>query len=320
MEYLRLCGSFVVSLITTLIAYKLLLPRFRALSLNQSVSEYSLKEFKDKPITPTLGGIIFLVISIIISMIFNFDRLHDQGTLLVIIAFIGYGIIGFIDDFKIIKEGKNQGLTEIQKLVMQFGLAMLFYWIYLSFGETSLSLPFVKEPLHLGWLFAVLVLFMFVGASNAVNLTDGMDGLASGTSIIALVPFVILSLNQQQNALAVFLTSLIGSLLGYLYYNKKPAQIMMGDVGSLSLGGVFAATALVLKHELLLIIIGIVFVLETLSVIIQISSVKLFKRRVFPFTPIHYSFTIKGVSEKDTVHLFYLVGLIGAVIGLLLGR
>lgn len=319
MQLTRLILSLLTSLVVTFVAYKLLLPRFRALSLNQSVSEYSLKEFKDKPVTPTMGGVVFLVSSIVVSLLFNFDQLTDKAYWLVLISFVGYGLIGLVDDYKIIKEGKNHGLKGTHKLLAQLVLAIIFFFIYQQFGDLSIRLPFLSNPVQLGIFYFVLVLFMFVGASNAVNLTDGMDGLSSGTSIIALVPFTVFAYKQGYYSIAIFLASLIGALLAYLYYNKKPAQIMMGDVGSLSLGGVFAASALVLKHELLLIVIGIVFVLETLSVIIQIGSVKLFKRKVFPYTPIHYSFTIKGVSEQKTVLIFYVIGIIGALLGLWIG-
>lgn len=319
MDNIQLIGSGLTALILTLIAYKMLLPRFRALSLNQSVSEYSLKEFQDKPITPTLGGVVFVLIAIVVSLIFNLNALNDFSYWLVVLAFFGYAIIGFIDDIKIIKEGKNQGLKSLHKLLLQIVLAIVFYLIYRNHADPSIQLPFMNNPINLGIFYGLLVLFMFVGTSNAVNLTDGMDGLSAGTSIIALVPFIIFALKANQHPLAIFLCSLLGALIGYLAYNKKPAQIMMGDVGSLSLGGMFAASAMVLKIELLLIIIGIVFVLETLSVIIQISSVKLFKRKVFPFTPIHYSFTIKGVSEENTVLIFYVIGLLGAILALLIG-
>lgn len=319
MQLTRLILSLLTSLVVTFMAYKLLLPRFRALSLNQSVSEYSLKEFKDKPVTPTMGGVVFLVSSIVVSLLFNFDQLTDKAYWLVLISFVGYGLIGLVDDYKIIKEGKNHGLKGTHKLLAQLVLAIIFFFVYQQFGDLSIRLPFLSNPVQLGIFYFVLVLFMFVGASNAVNLTDGMDGLSSGTSIIALVPFTVFAYKQGYYSIAIFLASLIGALLAYLYYNKKPAQIMMGDVGSLSLGGVFAASALVLKHELLLIVIGIVFVLETLSVIIQIGSVKLFKRKVFPYTPIHYSFTIKGVSEQKTVLIFYVIGIIGALLGLWIG-
>lgn len=312
--------NFLLSLMLTLGLYKILLPRFRALSLNQSVSEYSLKEFQDKPVTPTMGGVIFILVSLVVS--YGFVLITDPTNIaywMVALTFIGYGIIGFVDDYKIIKSGKNHGLSSKEKLFYQTLIVIIFYLLARSFIDPTIKIPFIANPVNLGILYIVLVLFMFVGASNAVNLTDGMDGLSSGTSIIALAPFAYFAHNQGYIELTHLLISLMGALLGYLYYNKKPAQIMMGDVGSLALGGLFAATALVLKNELLLILIGIVFVIETLSVIIQISSVKLLKRKVFPYTPIHYSFTIKGVSEEKTVLIFYVIGLIGALLAIFIG-
>lgn len=313
--------NLVLSLVLSLSLYKVLLPRFRALSITQTVSEYSLQEFKDKPITPTMGGVLFILVTLVVSFVMNLSHNPwDTRYWMVALTFVGYGIIGFIDDYKIIKSGKNAGLSALEKIVLQTLMVIIFYFIAKTTIDPTIKLPFINQPVNLGFFYIVLILFMFVGSSNAVNLTDGMDGLSSGTSIIALVPFAYFAHQQGAFELTHFLISLIGALLGYLYFNKKPAQIMMGDVGSLALGGMFAATALVLKKELLLIIIGIVFVLETLSVIIQIGSVKLFKKRVFPFTPIHYSFTLKGMSEEHTVLLFYFVGLIGAILAFIIGR
>ena len=168
----------------------------------------------------------------------------------------------------------------------------------------------------LSWLYSILVFFMFTGASNAVNLTDGMDGLAAGCSFISYIAFLIIALCMKEYQVAIFISSLLGALLGYLHYNVSPAKIFMGDTGSLALGAGFAAIAMVLKQELLLIIIGGVFVWETLCVIIQISSVKIRKKRVFKYTPIHYSFVLDGISEKRVVRSFWLLSLICAVIGL----
>ena len=160
---------------------------------------------------------------------------------------------------------------------------------------------------------------MFAGASNAVNLTDGMDGLSSGVSIIALIPYLVITLKQEKIGLAIFVVCLIGALLGYLYYNKKPARVFMGDTGSLALGGVLAALAMITKTELLLILIAGVPVIETLCVMIQIGSVKIRHKKVFPYTPIHYAFRIKGMPEVSIVRMFWLAEAILAGIGLLIG-
>ena len=160
---------------------------------------------------------------------------------------------------------------------------------------------------------------MFSGASNAVNLTDGMDGLAAGCMVTALVPFWIYALIQKEFGIAVFVAALLGALFGYLKFNIKPAKIFMGDTGSLALGAVLAALAMLLKKEMALIVIGGIFVIETLCVMIQIGSVKLRGKRVFPYTPIHYAFVIKGMGERQVVHWFWLVSLGFAIIGFFLG-
>lgn len=319
MDIVILALSFLISLTLTLILYSRLIPRFKKLKMHQSISEYALKEFKEKEITPTLGGTVFVTVTTGVSLVLTKFDVFNFNYVLVLLTFIGYSLIGFLDDYKIIRDGKNDGLSPKIKLMLQLVLAIIFTWVYLNNAPGTLKVPFIDDPLNLGIFYSLLVIFMFVGSSNAVNLTDGMDGLSSGTSIIALIPFTIFALQQSQLSLAIFFFSLLGSLLGYLYFNRKPAKIYMGDCGSLALGGMFAASALVLKKELLLIVIGGVFVIETLSVIIQITSVKLFKKRVFPYTPIHYSFTIKGIREEATVILFYAVGIVFAILGVIFG-
>lgn len=319
MDIVILALSFLISLTLTLILYSRLIPQFKKLKMHQSISEYALKEFKEKEITPTLGGTVFVTVTTGVSLVLTKFDVFNFNYVLVLLTFIGYSLIGFLDDYKIIRDGKNDGLSPKIKLLLQLVLAIIFTWVYLNNAPGTLKVPFIDDPLNLGIFYSLLVIFMFVGSSNAVNLTDGMDGLSSGTSIIALIPFTIFAMQQSQLSLAIFFFSLLGSLLGYLYFNRKPAKIYMGDCGSLALGGMFAASALVLKKELLLIVIGGVFVIETLSVIIQITSVKLFKKRVFPYTPIHYSFTIKGIREEATVILFYAVGIVFAILGVIFG-
>lgn len=313
---LILCG--IVAFVASALSYKLLLPRFVAFNLNQTVSEYALDEFKNKQITPTLGGLVFISVTVVLGIVYNIQYgLSNPNIWLLLIALVGYGIIGFIDDYKIVKEGKNSGISATQKLVGQFLLAAIFTIIYQQFGSTTLKIPFIEQPIELGWFYFIVALFMFAGTSNAVNLTDGMDGLSSGTSMIAIIPFIVIALRQNKPEVAIILAVLFGALGGYLLFNKKPAKIYMGDTGSLAIGGFFAATAMVLKSELLLILIGLVFVIETLSVIIQRLYYKKTKKRLFPYTPIHYSFTKKGVSEEKTVLIFYIFGALFALIAIL---
>ena len=293
-----------------------LIDYLKKISFNQTVSEYSLKEYKEKAKTPTMGGILFIVVPIIVTLFLAKGVLADLKMIVILLSFAGYGLIGFIDDYIIVIKRDNEGLRPKQKFIMQLLLAIIFFIIYRNNVSLDITIPIIKVVLPLSWLYSILVFFMFTGASNAVNLTDGMDGLAAGCSFISYIAFLIIALCMKEYQVAIFISSLLGALLGYLHYNVSPAKIFMGDTGSLALGAGFAAIAMVLKQELLLIIIGGVFVWETLCVIIQISSVKIRKKRVFKYTPIHYSFVLDGISEKRVVRSFWLLSLICAVIGL----
>ena len=314
--YVRLILAFIISLILVLICMPKLIDYLKKISFNQTVSEYSLKEYKEKAKTPTMGGILFIVVPIIVTLFLAKGVLADLKMIVILLSFAGYGLIGFIDDYIIVIKRDNEGLRPKQKFIMHLLLSIIFFIIYRNNVSLDITIPIIKVVLPLSWLYSILVFFMFTGASNAVNLTDGMDGLAAGCSFISYIAFLIIALCMKEYQVAIFISSLLGALLGYLHYNVSPAKIFMGDTGSLALGAGFAAIAMVLKQELLLIIIGGVFVWETLCVIIQISSVKIRKKRVFKYTPIHYSFVLDGISEKRVVRSFWLLSLICAVIGL----
>ena len=299
----------------------LIMPKFieylKKLSFKQSISEYALEDDKKKAGTPIMGGILFIIFPILTTLIIKPSIIKDLETIIVMIAFLGYGVIGFIDDYIISVKKNNDGLSPKKKLIMQFVLAALFFFIYRNSADLSIKFFLSRKVINLGIFYFILVIFMFAGSSNAVNLTDGMDGLASGVSIIALIPFLIISLIQSKVNIAIFICGLIGALLAYLYYNKKPAQVFMGDTGALALGGVLAALAMVTKIELVLILIAGVPVIETLCVMLQIAAVKTIHRRIFTYTPIHYAFRIKGMPEKSIVYLFWMAEALFAVIGLL---
>ena len=299
----------------------LIMPKFieylKKLSFKQSISEYALEDDKKKAGTPIMGGILFIIFPILTTLLIKPSIFKDLETIIVMIAFLGYGVIGFIDDYIISVKKNNDGLSPKKKLIMQFVLAALFFFIYRNSADLSIKFFLSRKVINLGIFYFILVIFMFAGSSNAVNLTDGMDGLASGVSIIALIPFLIISLIQSKVNIAIFICGLIGALLAYLYYNKKPAQVFMGDTGALALGGVLAALAMVTKTELVLILIAGVPVIETLCVMLQIAAVKTIHRRIFTYTPIHYAFRIKGMPEKSIVYLFWMAEALFAVIGLL---
>ncbi|MDO5109737.1 MAG: phospho-N-acetylmuramoyl-pentapeptide-transferase, partial [Erysipelotrichaceae bacterium] len=248
----KLILSLLVSVAVVMVTMPAFIKFLKKLSFRQSISEYSLEEDQKKAGTPIMGGILFIIVPLIVTLVIAPETFRQIDTLIVMMAFAGYGVIGFIDDYLIAVKKDNEGLSPKKKLIMQVVLAVVFFFLYRGHGSTDLFLPLTGITLKLGLLYFFLVLFMFAGASNAVNLTDGMDGLCAGVTIIALIPFLAIVLMQNaafSQTLAVFITSLIGALLGYLYYNKKPARIFMGDTGALALGGVLAAIAMVTKKE-----------------------------------------------------------------------
>lgn len=309
----------VAGLGMTLYLYPLLIDNLNSLDIQQSVSEYALDAFKEKKKTPTFGGVIFVLVPILLVIVLSILNFSTNLVLLVLV-YAGHGILGFIDDYKIVKDGKNDGISPKTKLLGQILIATIFYGLYILFGgDNILSIHSLNLNLDLGWFYGVLVVFMIVGSSNAVNLTDGMDGLAAGTTVLALIPFAYFAYAAGKQDILLMIVSVFFSLIGFLRYNKKPARIFMGDVGSLPLGALLAALAILLNKELLLVLIGIVFVYETVTVIIQRVSWKLRGKRVFKYTPIHYSFTLSGWSEGAVVSLFYLIGFLGMLLSLLIG-
>jgi len=311
--------SLFISFIVTVLAYPSFIKQMDRLNTHQSVSEYSLEQFKSKKKTPTMGGILFVLIPLILALILQPKSYMDLKMGVVYLTYLGYGLIGFWDDYKIVVEKNNAGLKPSHKFLAQLILAIIVYVIYRSFANNSVMIPFLVNPLNLGWLYVLLVFVMFTGASNGVNITDGMDGLAGGTVLIALFGFFALTISMNQLWLSNFIMMVLGSLAAYLVYNIHPAKIIMGDTGSLALGALLAVIAMIIKQEFLLIIFGAVFVIETLCVMIQIGSVKLFKRRVFKYTPIHYAFTLSGWKETRVVTMFWIVGILFAILGLFLG-
>ncbi len=313
--------GFVLSLLASLYLYPIFIRFMKNFNLNQEVSEYALEEFKEKSQTPTMGGIIFLFVPLIILLIVDYKAYFQLDVLLILFAYISFGLIGLYDDYLILVKKDNIGFTTLRKFMLEVFLGVIFALVYykINDGVVGLNIPFTKVFLNIGVFYIFVVIFMLSGVSNAVNLTDGMDGLAGGSMILALIPYIFYAHKLDNYYTALLLFIILGSLFGYLFYNIKPARVIMGDVGSLSLGAMLAASAIILKQELALIIIGGIFVINTLSVIIQIGSVKLRGKRVFPYTPIHYSFIIWGIREKRVVYLFWMFGFVLMLIGLLIG-
>ena len=270
--------------------------------------------YKEK--TPTTGG-VFIVLSIIISSLIALFMAQKvtEGAMLVLMTLIFYAFTGFEDDIKKIKAHQNLGLSARAKLLLQIAVAMLpaFYIIFSNQTEVS----FLNIKFDFGWFYPIFVVFMMVGASNALNLTDGLDGLASSSSVIAFLSCAIICFLNGNLDLAIISICTSASCLGFLYFNKKPAKIFMGDTGSLALGGLLATIAIMGKFELWLIPIAIVFICETLSVMIQVTSFKLTGKRVFKMSPIHHHFELCGWSENKIVAVFSLITLISCTISIL---
>lgn len=311
--------SFIVSTLFGLI----LIPYLRKLKADQRLSVYLEEAHKKKNGTPTMGGIIFLFPTLILYFVlFLLGKVSFHYHIgIVLITFFGYGFIGFIDDYLIIKRNNNKGLTENEKMMLQLIVAVIFFYLFMKAGnEPLLWIHSLKIKLNIGWLYGIFILFVLVASSNAVNLTDGLDGLAGGLSTIAFLTSGILSWNtgwlEGYQDIAIFCFLLVGSLLGFLIFNTNPAKVFMGDTGSLALGATLGTLAILTRHELLLIIIGFVFVIETASCIIQRFYYKFTKKRIFPMTPIHHSFEKMGWKENDIVKMFWIIGLLSSMVAL----
>lgn len=307
----------VVSFLITVLVSPLLIPVLRRLKFGQSIREEGPRAHYKKAGTPTMGGIIILLSLTLTSLAFV-QRNTEWWILL--FATLGYGAIGFLDDFIKIALKRSLGLTAKQKLAAQLIVAGGLYWILVRNGfSTDLSVPGTDWSIDLGWLYFPFLALIMLATSNAVNLTDGLDGLLAGTAAIAFGAFAVIGLMFSQYTVALFSVAVVGALLGFLVFNAHPARVFMGDTGSLALGGGLAATAVLTKSELLLIVIGGVFVIETLSVMLQVMSFKLRGKRIFRMSPIHHHFELAGWSEWRVVATFWVTGFLFAAVGLLLG-
>ncbi len=319
MEGIILFG-FGIALILTVALMPVFIPLLKRMKFGQSIREEGPESHMKKTGTPTMGGLVFLI-SIIVTVLlvaaFN-GELTTRVVILLIVLF-GYGLIGFLDDFIKVVLKRNLGLTSLQKLLAQIVIAVLSFFLLRANGfDTALGIPFTEASIELGWVYVLFIVFWLVGFSNAVNLTDGLDGLVAGTASIAFIAFGILAIVQEETGIALFTFAVAGGLIGFLVFNKYPAKVFMGDTGSLALGGALAMVSILLKQELLLLLIGLVFVIETASVILQVGSFKLRKKRIFKMSPIHHHFELSGWSEWKVVTVFWGVGFISAAIAVLL--
>lgn len=300
----------------------ILVPCLKKLRVGQKISIFVGETHRKKEGTPTMGGLIFILPTIIatIALVLMGKVPYTSNLGIVLLVFLGYACIGFLDDFLSIRKGNNEGLTTYQKLFMQVLIAIGFFYIYMrSGGQTSWVVGTLHIDIEMGWLYGLFILFVLVGASNAVNITDGLDGLAGGLSAIAFIAFSLISLMVGFEDIGMFSLILVGSIVGFLIYNTYPTKIFMGDTGSLALGGVMGAIAILTHRELTLLVVASVFVIETLSVIIQTISYQLFHKKIFLMTPLHHHFEKLGWKETDIVKLFWVCGLILSMAGIIFG-
>lgn len=314
--------AIMIGFLSSTILGLFLIPVLKKLRIGQKISIFVGDSHRKKEGTPTMGGLIFIVPTIlaILFLLITDKVTYTSNIGIVLLVFLGYASIGFLDDFLSIRKGNNEGLTAYQKLFMQVLIAIGFFYIYMkNGGQTSFVVGTLGIDIELGWLYGLLILFVLVGASNAVNLTDGLDGLAGGLSAIAFIAFSLISLMVGFEDIGIFSLILVGSLLGFLIYNTHPAKIFMGDTGSLSLGAVMGAIAILTHRELTLLVVAGIFVIETLTVIIQTIWVQLFHRKLFLMTPLHHHFEKLGWVETDIVKLFWVAGLVLAMSGIIFG-
>ncbi|MEG0994929.1 MAG: phospho-N-acetylmuramoyl-pentapeptide-transferase [Bacilli bacterium] len=300
----------------------ILIPFLKRIKVGQRISIFVGENHRKKEGTPTMGGLIFIIPTLLTTFILiATNKINMSNNLIILLfVFIGYALIGFVDDYLSVKRGNNEGLTELQKLIGQVIIALGFFYLYTkNGGQTSLEVSTLGIHIEMGWFYGVFLLFLLVGASNAVNITDGLDGLAGGLSAIAFVAFSLVSLMVGFEDMGIFTFILVGSLMGFLIFNTHPAKVFMGDTGSLALGGIMAAVAVLTHREITLLVVAFVFVIETLSVIIQIFSIKVFKKKVFLMSPLHHHFEKLGWVETDIVKLFWVVGLLLAMAGIYFG-
>ena len=314
--------AIMIGFLSSALLGLILVPLLKKLRVGQKISVFVGDAHRKKEGTPTMGGLIFIIptIAATIYLLLTGSISYTSNLGIVLLVFLGYASIGFLDDFLSIRKGNNEGLTTYQKLLMQVLIAIGFFYIYMrSGGQTSWVVGTLNIDLELGWLYGLAILFVLVGASNAVNLTDGLDGLAGGLSAISFIAFSLISLTVGFEDIGIFSLILVGSLLGFLIYNTHPAKIFMGDTGSLALGAAMGAIAILTHRELTLLVVASVFVIETLSVIFQTFWVQVLHRKLFLMTPLHHHFEKLGWSETDIVKLFWVAGLIFAMAGIIFG-
>ncbi len=314
--------AIMIGFLFSVVLGLILLPLLRKLKVGQRISSYVGYSHRQKEGTPTMGGLIFIIPTVLITIgLLITDKIpYSDNIAIVLVVFLGFAIIGFLDDFLSLKKHNNEGLTTYQKLLGQVIISTIFFYIYMkNGGQTSFVVGTLGIDIELTWLYGLFILFILIGASNAVNLTDGLDGLAGSLSAVAFIAFALISFVVGFEDIGIFCLVLVGSLIGFLVFNTHPAKVFMGDTGSLALGGVMGAVAILTHRELTLLVVAGVFVIETLSVILQVFWLRFFHKKLFLMTPLHHHFEKLGWQETDIVKLFVVFGLLLAMGGIIFG-
>ena len=319
---LGLMLGFVLSLILSVIT----IPLLKKLHIGQSVSHTINERHLKKEGTPTMGGIIFILTTLIIMIVLYLRGSieYSYNLIILIITFLSYALLGFVDDFLKVRYHNTKGIPTLVKLLFYFLFTIIFYIIFRKNGGTpTIEITFLRTSINLGWAYGLFILLVLVGTSNAVNITDGLDGLAGGLSVITFLAYGVITwgttwLTGYQD-IAIFSFVLTGAIMGFLVFNSYPARVFMGDTGSLALGAALATIAILTRHEISLILIGGVFVVETLSSLIQIIAIRKFHKKVFKKAPLHHHFEELGWEEIDIVKLFWTIGFLLSMIGVIYG-
>ena len=311
-----------VAFLLTVLMLPRLIKYLHVLKFGQAIREEGPQSHMHKKGTPTMGGISFIiaiVISLIVAMFL--DSSNIQYYILFIYTTISFSIIGYIDDMLIVVKKKNDGLAPRKKLMLQILFSVIFYILvtFIYKDVNYIHIPVFDYNLNISYFYIIFLVCWQTGFSNAVNLTDGLDGLATSVTIITTSTFALLAFKENNFPVLVFCLIIVGALVGFLLFNRNPAKIFMGDTGSLALGGILAAISVILHKEVAFLFIGLVYILETLSVIIQVAYFKKTGKRIFKMSPLHHHFELSGYGEVKTVYIFVIIAVISSAIGYFVG-
>ncbi len=319
-ELMQAVYAMLIAFIVNVILCPVIIPVLHKMKFGQPIREEGPKSHMKKQGTPTMGGVMILISLVIASLFFVWGYTEAVVVLLITVC---YGTVGFIDDYIKVVRKHNEGLKPLQKIIFQLVVTVLFY-LYIKLGNlgTDIYVPFTHGmTIDLGILYAPFLFFVMVGTVNSVNLTDGLDGLASGVTVLVAVFFLFIAAASGHYGLVPICGAAAGSLLGFLVFNSHPAKVFMGDTGSLALGGFVASVAVITKMPVILVIVGFIYVCESLSVIIQVAYFKATHgKRIFKMAPIHHHFELSGMPGIKVVQLFWIVTAVMCLIGFMASR